>query len=464
MDQADTTSRCERLAARYPEVRGLTDTLAGPLSPEDQMVQSMPDVSPTKWHRGHTSWFFETFLLEPELPGYVRFDPGYSYIFNSYYEIVGPRHPRTARGLISRPSADEVAAYRRHVDLAMGDLLGGAAPIGNEILDLVELGLHHEQQHQELLLMDIKHVLSCNPLQPAYSPAPEGARAGVRADGPARAPGGVSAGVGRGMDVGETGTGTGARTAAAGEATKPGWIEHQGGAVEIGHRGGGFAFDNERPRHLVQLSPFAVADRPVNCGEWLAFVDDGGYFRPELWLSDGWAQVRQLGWAAPLYWTRPEAGEGSGEPWKVFTLAGPRPVEPEEPVCHISYYEADAFARWSGQRLPTEAEWETVAAGRPVQGNLLDPGTLHPAAAAAEATRLFGDVWEWTASAYSPYPGFRVAAGAVGEYNGKFMVNQYVLRGGSCVTPPGHLRVTYRNFFPAGARWAFSGVRLARDL
>ncbi len=433
MDQAHTEDSRERLAASYRGVRALTDALAAPLSPEDQMVQSMPDVSPTKWHRGHTSWFFETFLLQPELHGYSLFHPAYSYIFNSYYETVGARHPRAERGLISRPGADEVAAYRRYVDDAMGELLGGVSSFGNDILDLVELGLHHEQQHQELLLMDIKHVLSCNPMQPAYLPSPGRT--------------GVSAGAGERREV-----------------AKVGWTEHQGGAMEIGHDGHGFAFDNESSRHLVQLVPFALADRPVTCGEWMAFMDDRGYSRPELWLSDGWAQVQRLGSAAPLYWTRSGAGEQSSEPWQVFTLGGRRPVDPAEPVCHVSYYEADAFARWSGQRLPTEAEWETVAGGRPIDGNLLDPAVLHPAVGTTGDLQLFGDVWEWTSSAYSPYPGFRVAEGAVGEYNGKFMVNQYVLRGGSCATPPGHLRATYRNFFPPGARWAFSGVRLARDL
>jgi ergothioneine biosynthesis protein EgtB len=433
MAQTDTDDRRDQLAARYRDVRALTESLAAPLSAEDQMVQSMPDVSPTKWHRGHTSWFFETFLLQPELTGYALCDPGYSYIFNSYYETVGARHPRAERGLISRPGAAEVALYRRHVDRAMASLLEGA--LDREALDLVELGLHHEQQHQELLLMDIKHVLSYNPLLPAYSPS--AGRSGTRRD-----------------------------------AAKAGWIEHQGGLVEIGHDGRGFAFDNESPRHSFHLAPFALADRPVTCGEWLAFVDDGGYSRPELWLSDGWALVQQQGWAAPLYWKVPVAGAGTGGDGPgvghVFTLGGERPVDPAEPVCHVSYYEAHAFAHWCGARLPTEAEWEAVAAGQPVRGNLLDPAVLHPAAPAGASDRrdlqLFGDVWEWTSSAYSPYPGYRVAEGAVGEYNGKFMVNQYVLRGGSCATPRDHLRASYRNFFPAASRWAFSGVRLARDL
>ena len=405
----------------YGTVRGLTEDLVGPLSPEDQTVQSMPDVSPTKWHRGHTSWFFETFLLGPELAGYEPCHPAYAYVFNSYYEAVGARHPRDERGLISRPGAAEVADYRHHVDRAMDDLL--SRDLGPETLDLVELGLHHEQQHQELLLMDIKHVLSCNPLRPAYTPS-------VAQPGPDRAP------------------------------AKAGWIEHQGGPVEIGHDGTGFGFDNEFPRHATLVPAFALADRPANCGEWQSFMDDGGYHRPELWLSDGWAQVQANRWEAPLYWAPPE----DDGPWSVFTLGGERPIDAAEPVCHVSYYEADAFAHWSGARLPTEAEWEAVAAGRRVEGNLLDRAHLHPSPEQSGSTGLFGDVWEWTASAYAPYPGFRPAAGAVGEYNGKFMVNQYVLRGGSCVTPPGHMRATYRNFFPAGARWVFSGVRLARDL
>jgi ergothioneine biosynthesis protein EgtB len=436
MTHADTDGRRAQLAGGYRDVRALTESLAAPLSPEDQMVQSMPDVSPTKWHRGHTSWFFETFLLQPELAGYASFDPAFPYIFNSYYEAVGARHPRAERGLVSRPGAAEVAAYRHHVDDGMAALLEGTPR--REVLDLVELGLHHEQQHQELLLMDIKHVLFGNPLHPAYSSSAMATRS-------------------------------------ADEPAKSGWAEHQGGPVEIGHDGRGFAFDNESPRHLFQLAPFALADRTVTCGEWLAFMDDGGYSRPELWLSDGWALVQQHRWAAPLYWTAPATGRGDGatdDTWHVFTLGGDRPVDPAEPVCHVSYYEADAFAHWAGARLPTEAEWEVTAAGRPVRGHLLDPAVLHPQAAAGASdagsdetrSQLFGDVWEWTASAYAAYPGFRTAEGAVGEYNGKFMVNQYVLRGGSCVTPPGHLRATYRNFFPAAARWVFGGVRLARDL
>jgi ergothioneine biosynthesis protein EgtB len=402
------------LADRYGAVRDLTETLASPLSPEDQTVQSMPDVSPTKWHRAHTTWFFETFLLTPGLAGYRERCPEYGYLFNSYYEAVGARHPRAARGVITRPGIEEVAAYRRHVDGAMADLverLERRPEAGT--LGLVELGVHHEQQHQELLLMDIKHVLSRNLMRPTY-------RDGAAAGGPAPA---------------------------------SGWAEHHGGVVEIGHDGDGFAFDNESPRHPVLLAPFAVADRPVTCGEWQAFIDEGGYRRPELWLSDGWYAVQAEGWEAPLYWSR------DGDGWEVFTLHGPKPVDPAEPVCHVSLYEADAFARWAGARLPTEAEWEVAVGPRVDAGQALDLGRLHPAAGGGP-----GQVWEWTGSAYLAYPGFRPAAGAVGEYNGKFMSNQHVLRGGCCVTPGGHTRPTYRNFFPPSARWPFTGVRLARDL
>jgi ergothioneine biosynthesis protein EgtB len=406
-------------ASRYASVRDLTEVLAAPLSPEDQTVQSMPDVSPTKWHRAHTTWFFETFLLRPDDPGYAPFHPMYEYLFNSYYETVGPRHPRPRRGLLSRPSASEVGEYRRHVDDAMARLLDDDLPPARAAL--VELGLQHEQQHQELLLMDVKHVLSVNPMRPAYR------------------------GRGHGRDVADR------------DATPSQWIEHGGGLADVGHDGTGFAFDNELPRHQQHLAGFALADRPVSCGEWLAFVDDGGYRRPEWWLSDGWATVQAEGWEAPLYWER------DGATWSVFTLAGPRPVDPAEPVCHVSYYEADAYARWCGARLPTEAEWEVVASKfAPLPGGI-DLAVLHPSPPAG-GTPGFGEVWEWTASAYLPYPGFTPAPGAVGEYNGKFMVNQHVLRGGSCVTPAGHARPSYRNFFPPAARWPFTGVRLARDL
>ncbi len=403
------------LAGDYQRVRALTEDLAFPLSAEDQTIQSMPDVSPTKWHRAHTTWFFETFVLRPNVRGYELFHPDYGYFFNSYYEAVGDRHPRDHRGLLSRPGVAEIAAFRNHIDHAMTGFLSDA--VSPDTAALVQLGLHHEQQHQELLLMDIKHVLSMNPLEPAYSPC-----------------------------------------ASVGSVARPlGWIEHAGGLREIGHHGVGFAFDNEGPRHRVFLEPFALADRPVSCAEWLAFVEDGGYQRADLWLSDGWALAQSGGWTAPLYW-RPD-----GHDWREFTLAGRRALEPAQPVCHVSYYEADAFARWAGARLPTEAEWEVVASASPSSGRYLDVEYLHPRSS-LDGDLGLGDVWEWTGSAYLAYPGFRAAPGAVGEYNGKFMVNQHVLRGGSCVTPAGHVRATYRNFFPPSARWAFSGVRLARDL
>jgi ergothioneine biosynthesis protein EgtB len=376
----------------------------------------MPDASPTKWHRAHTTWFFETFVLGPNDPAYTPFHPRYEYLFNSYYEAVGPRHPRPQRGMLSRPSSDEIAQYRQSVDGAMRALLDH--PLPSHVEGLIELGLHHEQQHQELLLMDAKHMLSLNPLQPAYRARP-------------------------------------LRPGRANPAL--GWVEHRGGSVAIGHGEPSFSFDNETPMHCEHLEPFALADRPVTCGDWLEFMADGGYTRPELWLSDGWGAVLANGWDAPSYWSR------DGSCWFVFTLAGLQPVDPAEPVCHISYYEADAYARYRDARLPTEAEWEAVASSQPVAGRFLDDA-LHPAAVEGNGLRaLFGDVWEWTGSAYLPYPGFRPAAGAVGEYNGKFMVNQHVLRGGCCATPPGHVRATYRNFFPPASRWPFTGARLARD-
>jgi len=406
------------LVVRFGETRRLTERLAAPLSAEDQTVQSMPDVSPTKWHRAHTSWFFETFLLVPSLDGYEVFHPDFGFLFNSYYVGIGDRYPRSDRGLVSRPGIVQVADYRRHVDTQMGMLL--MAGLDPESAFLVELGIQHEQQHQELLLMDIKHVLSRNPMLPAYLP--------LTLPGP--------------------------------EPTSPTtWTVHPGGDVEIGHSAGGFGFDNEYPRHCVHLEPFALADRTVSSGEWLDFIDDGGYHRPELWLSDGWTSVEAEGWEAPLYWAHGEDG------WREFTLAGEVPVDPSRPVCHISYYEADAYARWAGHRLPTESEWEAVSTGRAIDApepHLLDTLVLHPSPTSGGAASPFGDVWQWTSSAYSPYPGFAPESGAVGEYNGKFMVNQYVLRGGSCATPADHIRPTYRNFFPPSARWAFSGLRLAR--
>ncbi len=404
--------------ARFTAVRRHTERLAAPLSAEDQTVQSMPDVSPTKWHRAHTTWFFEAFVLGPHRPGYETHDPAFAFLFNSYYEGMGERHPRPQRGLLTRPGIAEVAAYRRHVDAAVVDLLESGP--GPEVESLVELGLHHEEQHQELLAMDIKHVLGMSPLHPLYDEQPDPASA----------------------------------------ARESSWLAHDGGLVSIGHEGGSFAFDNEGPRHRVHLEPFLLADRPVTNGEWLAFMADGGYSRAELWLSEGWAAVNANAWDAPLYWW-PE-----GDRWMVQTLNDVHPVDPDAPVCHVSHFEADAFARWAGARLPTEHEWEAVVAGRPEAWPGAD-GTrsgLEPRMpSSAESSLALGQVWEWTASAYLPYPGFRPAPGAVGEYNGKFMVNQHVLRGGCSATPAGHARPTYRNFFPSASRWAFSGARLARD-
>jgi ergothioneine biosynthesis protein EgtB len=415
-------ARAHRLRERYADVRAATAGLAAPLSAEDQLVQSMPDASPTKWHLAHTTWFFETFVLSKFVPGYAAVDETYAYLFNSYYEAVGPRPPRPRRGALTRPSLDEVRAYRDAIDERMDTFLD--APPGGDALDRIELGLHHEQQHQELILTDIHHALWSNPLRPAYRP--------------------------------------GGRPSTPIPATAPAleWTSHAGGLVEIGHAGSGFSFDNERPRHRVFLEPFHLGRRAVTAGEYLRFVEDGGYRRPELWLSDGWAAVQEQGWTAPLYW------ELGPEGWAEFTLAGTQPLRLDAPVSHVSYYEAEAFARWAGARLPTEAEWEVLAAAAPVEGHFVESGTLAPApAVAAEQDRpaqMFGDVWEWTGSAYLPYPRFRPLEGDLGEYNGKFMSGQMVLRGGSCFTPRSHIRPTYRNFFPPAARWQMSGIRLAR--
>jgi len=421
------TGPADALLDRYRAVRARTEALAAPLSAEDQQVQTMPDVSPTKWHQAHVTWFFETFLLDPHLPGYASPDPAYATLFNSYYEGIGPRHARPRRGLLTRPSLAEVTAYRRHVDDAMARLLAGADDDARaRIAPLVTLGLHHEMQHQELLLMDIKHVFSCNPLNPAYEPA---APVSVAETSPMR------------------------------------WIGVAGGVREIGHDGNGFAFDNEGPRHAVLLRDFRIASRLVTNGEYRAFVEDGGYRRPEFWFMDGIETVRREGWDAPAYW------RAVGDDWFEFTLAGLRPLDPAAPVGHVSYYEAAAFAAWAGHRLPTEAEWECAAALLPADieagANLLGSGLLHPAPAAdtdsGAPEQMIGDLWEWTASAYANYPGFRPAAGAIGEYNGKFLANQIVLRGGCCATPPGHIRTTYRNFYYPHQRWMFSGIRLADD-
>jgi ergothioneine biosynthesis protein EgtB len=406
------------LAGRFRAVRAETEHLCAPLAVEDYQLQSIPDCSPPKWHLAHTTWFFEQFVLAQFDPGFRPFHPRYAYLFNSYYEAVGERWPRPARGLLSRPTVSEVSAYRHAIDERMLGLLGTTdeRTLG-AVAPLVELGLNHEQQHQELLLTDLKHAFGLNPLRPAYAP-------------PLAA----------------------SPTAASRERR---WVAHPPGVRRIGHAGGGFAFDNEGPAHSVYVHGFAVASRPVTNGEFVEFSDAGGYDRPEFWLSDGWAARQRNGWDAPLYWER------DGGSRVIFTLRGMRPLDPAEPVCHVSYYEADAYARWAGFRLPTEAEWETAAPAGEPSGNFLDSGRIHPG---VEPPAYFGDVWVWTASPYAAYPGYRPAAGALGEYNGKFMCNQLVLRGGSCVTPAGHVRATYRNFFPPDARWQFSGFRLAKDL
>ncbi len=409
------------LVSRWRQVRQRTEALAAPLSPEDCQVQSMPDASPVKWHLAHTSWFFETFVLERELPGYAQFHPAYRVLYNSYYNGIGAAHPRAQRGLLSRPGLEEVMAYRRHVDAAIESLVGGQR-LRPAVARMIELGIHHEEQHQELLLTDVKHMLSCNPQQPAYA----------------------------------------RRWPLAAVSPQPlAWQRWEGGVRRIGHDGTGFHYDNETPRHRQFVAGFAIASRLVTNGEFTAFIEDGGYRRPELWLSLGWDAVRSEGWQAPLYWERREGR------WRVFTLQGAVEMDPHTPLCHVSLFEADAYARWAGARLPTEAEWEVAAADAPVAGNLLEAEAFHPLpladAGGDSPKQLFGNVWEWTSSAYAPYPGFRAAAGAVGEYNGKFMCNQHVLRGGSCATPRQHIRASYRNFFPPGARWQFSGIRLARD-
>ena len=409
------------LLARFRALRQETEALTEGLSPEDQVVQSMEDASPAKWHLAHTTWFFEEFILTKQAPGYRPFDPDFFFLFNSYYEGAGPRHARPRRGMLTRPGVEEVQRYRRQVTEATAELIVQADDeTWSAIAPLVELGINHEQQHQELLLTDLLHAFSCNPLKPAYRNY---------------------------------------RPAAAGKAGAQAWVAFEGGIHEIGHSGAGFIFDNEGPRHEVLLRPFRLAARAVTNGEWLAFVEDGGYRSPTLWLSDGWATAQREGWQAPGYW---EERDGA---WHSMTLAGLQPVEASAPVCHVSFYEAEAFARWSGRRLPTEAEWEVAAAGLPIRGNFRGAGQLRPLPAAGDdgLQQVFGDVWEWTQSPYAPYPGYRPPEGTVGEYNGKFMCNQFVLRGGSCVTPADHVRTTYRNFFYPHQRWQFTGLRLAED-
>jgi ergothioneine biosynthesis protein EgtB len=435
------------LLAAYRAVRRTTEALCAPLEVEDYVPQAMPDASPPKWHLAHTTWFFETFVLRGARADHAEFDPRFNYLFNSYYEAVGPRHPRPQRGLLTRPTVAEVYRYRAAVDDAVAGLPHRVgADAWRRLAPVLTLGLHHEQQHQELLVTDLKYAFSCNPLLPAYHGRP--------ADGP------------------------------AGRPAPPRWLDFPAGLREIGHAGDGFAFDNETPRHRVCVEAFRLADRLVTNGEFLGFIDDGGYRRPSLWLSDGWRAVQEHGWEAPLYWRR----QGGG--WEAYTLAGPRPVAPAEPVTHLSYFEADAFARWAEARLPTESEWETAAETVPVAGHGLDTGRLHPASLVnpgAPGPHQMFDLWQWTASPYTPYPGYRPAAGALGEYNGnlllgyspnpqgqglqglaeynaKFFFGGMVLRGGSCATPASHLRRTYRNYFHPSARWQFTGIRLARDV
>lgn len=421
------------LARRLFETRRLSLSLAAPLSAEDMAAQAMEDASPTKWHLAHVTWFFETFVLKPYLPGYRLFDERFNFCFNSYYEAMGARQPRAARGLLTRPSATEVLDYRAHVDAALERLAETGFEHGSALAQLIEIGINHEQQHQELLLSDILALFALSPLRPAYREArpPAVPLTTIASPSPADAP-----------------------------PTQ--WISYPGGIVNIGHEGDGYAWDNESPCHAALLQPFRLADRLVTNGEWLAFMADGGYRTASLWLADGWATVKREAWCAPLYWEEHNRG------WQMMTLDGLVPVEEAAPVCHVSYYEADAFARWAGCRLPTEFEWEFAACDLPVTGNTLGSGVLRTAPARDDNApgrprQMFGDVWQWTQSAYSPYPGYRPPEGAIGEYNGKFMVSQQVLRGASCATPDGHSRATYRNFFYPYQRWQFAGLRLAKE-
>ena len=420
------------LLARFHAVRTGTARLTEGLAPEDFVVQSMDEVSPTKWHLAHTTWFWEAFVLSKWKSGYQPFHPRYHYLFNSYYAQAGERHCRAQRGYLSRPTVAEVMEYRRYVDDGIAELFAHADVDagGPKLTDLIELGLNHEQQHQELMLTDLKHVFSVNPLRPVY-------RAGAPTEG---------------------------TVATATEAAPPvRWIQFEGGLEQVGWEGRGFHFDNESPRHRRFLEPFELADHLVTNGEYLSFLEDDGYRRSELWMSEGWDQLQAEDWTEPFYW------EQRGGEWWIFTLSGMRPLDPGEPACHLTWFEADAFARWSGARIPREDEWEVAAATLPIVGNLAETERFHPqplshSSEAKGLHQMFGDVWEWTASSYSPYPGFVPLEGLVGEYNGKFMCGQFVLRGGSCATPGTHLRPTYRNFFHPGAAWQFTGVRLARDL
>jgi len=417
-------NRAATLRAQFRQVRGFSEILCTTLEAEDYVVQSMPDVSPTKWHLAHTSWFFETFILKMWMPGYQPEVPEYAYLFNSYYNAAGDMHRRDLRGLISRPTVAEAYRFRHSIDAHIQELLEIS---DEELLEQIEpvftIGLHHEQQHQELLLTDIKHVFAQNPLHPVFRERAE------TLERPAIAP--------------------------------CGFVDFEEAIVEIGHAGRGFSYDNEGPRHRALVPAFSLATRPVTNGEYLEFIDAGGYARPEYWLSLGWTTVNEQHWEAPLYWIKRDGA------WWNFTLAGMRPVDEAEPVTHVSHFEADAFATWRGARLPTEFEWERAAVGLPMEGNFVDRERFHPAPAVSspneKVEQMFGDVWEWTRSAYLPYPGYRAAPGALGEYNGKFMSNQMVLRGGSCATSRNHIRPTYRNFFQPEKRWQFTGIRLARD-
>jgi ergothioneine biosynthesis protein EgtB len=417
-------NRAAELVARYRQIRGFSERLCETLEPEDFVVQSMPDVSPTKWHLAHTSWFFETFVLKVWMPEYQTAVPEYAYLFNSYYNAAGDMHRRDLRGLISRPTVAETFRFRHSIDSHITELLERA---DDSLLDEIEpvftIGLHHEQQHQELLVTDIKHVFSQNPLHPIF----------------------------REQDLPNEKL----------KIAPAGWVDFDETIMEVGHRGSGFSYDNEGPRHRALVPAFSLATRPTTNGEYLEFINDGGYSKAEFWLSLGWTTVNESRWQAPLYW---EKRDGI---WWNFTLSGMRPVEEAEPVSHISYFEADAFANWSGARLPTEFEWERAASDLPIEGNFVDAERFHPAPVSAspneQLEQIYGDVWEWTRSAYLPYPGYHAAPGALGEYNGKFMCNQMVLRGGSCATSQRHMRATYRNFFQPDKRWQFTGIRLARD-
>jgi ergothioneine biosynthesis protein EgtB len=428
-----STLRAGQLLARFREIRNFTTALCANLEPEDYVVQSMPDVSPTKWHLAHTTWFFETFILKKWVPGYRPEVPEYAFLFNSYYNAAGAMHRRDLRGLISRPTVKEAQRYRASIDLHIGDLLANA---DEKLLDQIEtiliLGMHHEQQHQELLLTDIKHVFAQNPLYPVF----------------------------RERNIEHP----------SADTIPMDFVDFEEETVDIGHEGRGFAYDNESPRHRALVPAFSLASRPVTNGEYIAFIDDNAYARPEFWLSLGWMTLNDQGWQAPLYWTKRDGT------WWNFTLSGFRPVDENEPVTHVSYFEADAYANWAGARLPTEFEWEHAALDRPIEGNFVESKLFHPAPVAVASAisaakpvenqdlqQMFGDVWEWTRSAYAPYPGYRAEPGALGEYNGKFMCNQYVLRGGSCATSRTHIRRTYRNFFQPEKRWQFTGIRLARD-